>query len=62
MIKNGDAEMALTIVDGHESDFMKGKISLFSPIGRGLMGRRAGEKVEVATINGKVIYIVLQIT
>lgn len=61
LVKNGDTEMNLTLVDGHESDFMKGKISLYSPIGKALMGRRAGEKVEVLTISGKVEYKVISV-
>jgi transcription elongation factor GreA len=60
-VRNGEKEMELTIVDGHESDFMRGKISLYSPIGKALMGRKAGEKVEVVTINGKVEYVIVTV-
>ncbi len=52
MVNDGANNLELTIVDGHESDFMRGKISLYSPIGRALMGRRAGDQVEILTPSG----------
>jgi len=61
LVSEGKKNIELTIVDGHESDFMKGKISLYSPIGRALMGRRMGDKVEVIIIKGKVSYIIKKI-
>ncbi|MFH0773417.1 MAG: transcription elongation factor GreA [bacterium] len=61
MVNDGVTDLELTVVDSHESDFMKGKISLYSPIGRALIGRKAGEKVEVITIKGKVSYTVIQV-
>ena len=61
LVNDGEKDLELTIVDGHESDFMKGKISLYSPIGKALMGRRMGDKVEVFTIKGKVEYSIKKI-
>lgn len=60
-VYNGEKEMVLLVVDGHESDFMRGKISLYSPIGKALMGRKRGDKVEVVTVNGMVEYIILSL-
>ncbi len=60
-INDGKTELNLIIVDGHESDFMRGKISLYSPIGRALMGRRKGETIEVTTISGKITYTITEI-
>ena len=60
-VNNGTSELTLEVVDGHESDFMRGKISLYSPIGRALMGRRVNDKVEVETINGKVGYLIIKV-
>lgn len=51
----------ITIVDGYESDFMRGKISGFSPIGKALMGKMEKEQVEVITPSGKVRYTILSI-
>jgi len=60
-VNDGVKDLTLTIVDSHESDFMRGKISLYSPIGRALMGRKVGENVEVTTVNGKVGYTVVSV-
>lgn len=62
LVNDGAKEMLLTIVDGHESDFMKGKISLYSPIGKALMGRKVGEAVEVITMKGNVMYVIKKIS
>lgn len=40
-------KMAYTIVSHHEMDIEAGKISCNSPIGAALMGRKAGETVDV---------------
>ena len=44
---NTDQRMTYTIVSPHEMDLQAGKISLKSPIGEALMGRKAGDIVEV---------------
>ena len=41
------ARMTYTIVSPHEMDLQAGKMSLKSPIGQALMGRRVGEEVTV---------------
>lgn len=60
-VNDGKSDLDLTIVDSHESDFMRGKISLYSPIGRALIGKREGEKAEVVTIKGKIVYIIRKV-
>lgn len=62
LVNDGAKDMMLTIVDGHESDFMRGKISLYSPIGKALMGRKVGEAVEVITMKGNVMYVIKKIS
>ena len=62
LVNDGGKDMELMIVDSHESDFMKGKISLYSPIGKALMGRMVGEKIEVHTLKGLVNYCIKYIT
>jgi len=49
------------IVGGHESDIARGRISLYSPVGRQLTGRKAGEKVKIATPAGPVMYDILRV-
>ena len=47
-----DAEVHYRLVTTEEADFAKGLISTTSPIGRGLMGRKVGDTIKVATPNG----------
>ena len=61
VVNDGEKELTLTIVDSHESDFMRGKISLYSPIGKALMGKREKDMVEVITMKGKVKYSIEKI-
>ena len=48
----------ITLVDSYESDFMQGKISGYSPIGRVLMRKKVGDVVEVSTIKGVIKYTI----
>ncbi len=50
-----------TIVGSNESLPEEGRISNESPIGRALLGRAIGDKVEVATPAGKIVYEILKI-
>lgn len=49
------------LVGAKEADPRQGKISNESPIGRALMGHRAGEMVEAETPSGKIRLRILQI-
>jgi len=42
-----NAKMTFTIVSPHEMNLQEGKISLKSPIGEALMGKKVGDEVEV---------------
>jgi len=50
-----------TIVGEWEADPMQKKISHSSPIGKALLGRKVGEKVEVQAPVGKILYKILSI-
>lgn len=50
------------LVGSSEADPMNGKISDESPVGRGLMGHRAGDTVEIETPVGVVSYKVVEIS
>lgn len=54
-------EIAYTIVGSAEADPDRDRISNESPVGRALLGRRAGEVVEVLVPAGKMKYSVLKI-
>lgn len=50
------------LVGANESDPLKGKISIESPIGKALMGANKGETVVVTTPGGKLEYKVLDVS
>jgi transcription elongation factor GreA len=47
-----DSEIKYKLVTSEEADVSKGLISTTSPIGRGLMGKKLGDAVRIATPNG----------
>ncbi|MFV1885571.1 MAG: transcription elongation factor GreA [Balneola sp.] len=47
-------EMTYTLVSANEADFAKGKISIDSPIGKGLLGKKVGETAEIQVPAGKL--------
>jgi transcription elongation factor GreA len=47
-----DCDVEYRLVTSEEADVAKGLISTTSPIGRGLMGKKLGDSVKVATPNG----------
>lgn len=51
-VDSGD-EITYKLVMAEDADIAKNKISTTSPIGKGLMGHKAGEEVEVVTPSGK---------
>jgi transcription elongation factor GreA len=50
-----DAEKTYTLLSEYDSNAKAGIISTASPIGSGLLGRRAGDTVEIDMPNGSVI-------
>ncbi len=55
-------EMKYTLVAESEADLKTGKISVSSPIGRGLLGKSVGEVAEITVPNGKLNFEVLEIS
>ncbi|MBU4421331.1 transcription elongation factor GreA [Candidatus Parcubacteria bacterium] len=60
IITNGK-EREMQIVGANEASPLEGKISNESPIGRALMRRKVGEKIEIDIPAGKVIYEIKEI-
>ncbi len=56
-----EEEQAYQIVGDFEADVKGGKIAINSPIARALIGKRAGDVVEVATPRGHKSYEVLDV-
>ncbi len=55
-------EMKYTLVAESEADLKSGKISVTSPIGKGLLGKKVGEIAEISVPNGKLNFEILEIT
>ena len=47
------------LVSGEEADFEENKISVFSPIGKGLLGHKEGEEVTIKVPAGTLRYKIL---
>lgn len=54
-------EQRFQLVGAEEADPLSNKISHESPLGQALLGRRVGEKVEVAAPVGKLIYTIIEV-
>lgn len=55
-------ELNYTLVSESESDLRAGKISVNSPIGKGLVGKKVGETAEIHIPAGKVTFEIMEIT
>jgi transcription elongation factor GreA len=58
---DGDVELTYELVIPEMADLEKGLVSLASPIGRGLIGRKDGEKVVIDVPSGKKRFEILEI-
>ncbi len=55
-------EMTYTLVAESEADLKAGKISVNSPIGKGLLGKTVGETAEITVPNGTLKFEILEIS
>ena len=60
-VANG-ATMEYTLVAQSEADLKSGKISVDSPIGKGLLGKKVGDIAEISIPNGNVKFEILEIS
>ena len=58
---NNNMELNYTLVAESEADLKTGKISVTSPIGKGLLGKAVGEIAEVTVPNGTLKFEILSI-
>ena len=58
---NNQMEMNYTLVAESEADLKSGKISVNSPIGKGLLGKKVGEIAEVVVPNGTLKFEIISI-
>ena len=55
-------EMTYTLVAESEADLKSGKISVNSPIGKGLLGKSVGDVAEIQVPNGILKFDILEIS
>lgn len=55
-------EMTYTLVAENEADLKSGKISVDSPIGKGLLGKKVGDVANIQVPNGTMEFEILEIT
>ncbi len=60
--KESGSKMNYTLVAENEADIKKGKISVESPIGKGLLGKEIGEVAEIETPAGKKEFEIVDIS
>jgi transcription elongation factor GreA len=60
-LKNG-TQMTYTLVPEQESDLKSGKISVTSPIARGLLGKKVGAIVDIIVPSGVIPFEIVKIT
>ena len=60
-LKNG-MELKYTLVAEQEADLKLGKISVSSPIGKGLLGKKVGDTAEITVPNGTLSLEILEIS
>ncbi|HOZ88140.1 MAG TPA: GreA/GreB family elongation factor, partial [Bacteroidia bacterium] len=56
------ATMKYTLVAENEANMKIGKISVDSPIGKALLGKKVGEKVDVQVPAGKITFEISEIS
>ncbi|HKJ06661.1 MAG TPA: transcription elongation factor GreA [Flavobacteriaceae bacterium] len=63
-IKNAttDQEFNYTLVADSETDIKAGKLSVNSPIGKGLLGKKVGDVAEIKVPNGTMKFEIVEIT
>lgn len=60
--KTNGAVMTYLLVAENEADFKAGKISVTSPIGKGLLGKKVGDMAQIEVPSGKLEFEILEIT
>lgn len=60
-LQKGDQRLTFTLVSSYESDPQKNKLSIDSPLGQALSGKRKGDRITVKTPSGETIYTVISL-
>ena len=60
-LKKGDAVFNYTVVGSSEADPVNGLISNESPLGRELLAKKSGDKIQIQTPKGQIGYTILSV-
>ncbi len=60
-LTTGKKEVVYTLVSLHESNPKESKLSIESPLGNAIMGKKVGDRVKIKTPGGEVQYTVMRI-
>ena len=60
--KKTGADVTYTLVSEEEADLKQGRISVGSPIGKGLLGKKVGDTAEITIPAGKIDFEVIEIS
>lgn len=60
--KKNNATMRYTIVSEHEADLKSGKISIETPIAKGLIGKKVGDVVDIQVPSGVIPFEIIDIS
>ena len=60
--KNSNATMTYTLVPESEADLKQNKISINTPIAKGLMGKKVGDSVEIKVPSGIIHFEIVEIS
>lgn len=60
--KGNNQEMTYKLVSQTEANLKAGRLSVDSPIGKGLLGKKVGDEAEIKVPNGVITFQILEIT
>jgi len=60
--KKNNAEMTYTLVSESEANLKAGKISIDTPIAKGLLGKKVGDQVEIKVPSGVIPFEIMEIS
>ncbi|MFC2152783.1 transcription elongation factor GreA [Bacteroidota bacterium] len=60
--KNNNATMVYTLVSDSEANLKEGRMSVNTPIAKGLLGKKVGDVVEVQVPSGKMEFEIIEIS
>lgn len=61
VLDNGQKQLSFHLVSGFESDPLKGKLSIFSPLGKALMGKSINQQVTITAPVGEITYSIVSV-